>query len=112
MTLRELLFELSSYESIEEASKAKVGKFTARRDQPHFQGDVYHAHVEDGKYEYSWQQDGQRRHPGKFGAIIPKNAKEAAAKVLNTDSSFLEDEVTEVNLAKFFELLREELFRD
>jgi hypothetical protein len=30
---------------LNEATKTTVGKFTARRDQPHFEGDEYHAHA-------------------------------------------------------------------
>jgi hypothetical protein len=34
------------------ATGATVGKYTARRDPPHFQGDEYHAHAEvPGGYE-------------------------------------------------------------
>src|SRR4051794_11794347 len=38
-----------------EATRAKVGRITARRDPPHFQGDEYHGHAKlPGGYEASW----------------------------------------------------------
>src|SRR5690606_32954821 len=68
---------------LDEATRTTVGKFTARRDQPHFHGDEYHAHVDiPGGYEVAWGKSGARRHPNKFPTNVPKDAKVAVAKVL------------------------------
>jgi hypothetical protein len=76
---------------LDEATRATVGKFTARRDPPHFQGDEYHAHVEiPGGFEVAWGKSGSRRHPNKFPADVPKDAKAAIAKILGVDTDLLE----------------------
>ncbi len=76
---------------LDEATRAKVGNYEARRDPPHFQGDEYHAHAEiPGGYEVSWGRSGTRRHPNKFPAEIPLDAKEAIAKVLGVEVDLLE----------------------
>jgi hypothetical protein len=67
MTIREVIEEVFNGEELSEATRATIGRFTARRDQPHFQGDEKHAHVDDGGNEYSWTLSGKRKHPGKFG---------------------------------------------
>jgi hypothetical protein len=78
-------------EAILEAARATVGRYTARRDQPHFQGDEYHAHAEiPGGYEVSWNVSGSRRHHNKFPAQIPAGARAAVAKVLGVDPQKLE----------------------
>lgn len=77
-------------QSIDEATHSTVGKYTARRDQPHFQGDEYHAHVTIPGGEASWRESGSRRHPNKFPSKIPHAAKEAAAKVLEVDVETLQ----------------------
>jgi hypothetical protein len=78
-------------QTLEEATKAKVGRFTARRDPPHFQGDEYHAHAEiPGGYEVSWGISGRRRHPNKFPANVPADARAAVATVLDVDPDLLE----------------------
>ena len=112
ITLRDLLQELLNAERLDEATHKKVGKYTARRDSPHFQGDGYHAHVKDGGNEYSWQDDGSRRHQGKFGAKVPKDAKTAAASALGIDPNILENEATEKNLQRLIEIIREALYRN
>jgi hypothetical protein len=76
---------------LNEATRATVGQYTARRDQPHFQGDEYHAHSElPGGYEVSWGISGARRHTNKFLAQIPVDAKAAVAKVLGVKPDMLE----------------------
>ena len=78
---------------IDEATKATVGRHTARRDKPSFQGDEYHGHCDlSGGYEVSWTISGNRRHPNKFPADdkIPADAKAAVAKVLGVDPNILE----------------------
>ena len=82
---------MSQIERLDEATRASVGKFTARRDQPHFQGDEYHAHVDiPGGYEVAYGKSGARRHPNKFPADVPKDAKKAVAKVLGVSVDLLE----------------------
>lgn len=84
-------FEKSQQERLDEATRTKVGNYTARRDPPHFQGDEYHAHAEvPGGFEVAWGRSGARRHPNKFPAEIPHDAKAAVAKVLGVDVSLLE----------------------
>ncbi len=74
-----------------EATLASDGKYTARRDPPHFQGDEYHAHSDvGGGYEVSWGVSGARRHPNKFPVTIPADAKLAVAKVLDVKADLLE----------------------
>jgi len=109
MTLKELLEEVLGKEVLNESTKAKVGNYVARRDSPHFQGDDYHAHVPDGKNEYSWYKDGSRKHPGKFKEPVPRNAKAAAAKVLNVDVSILENKLSDADVNELLELLQEEI---
>ena len=76
---------------LDEATRKTVGNFTARRDPPHFSGDEYHAHAEiPGGYEVSWNVSGSRRHPKKFPATVPKDAKSAVAKVLKVSEDLLE----------------------
>jgi hypothetical protein len=83
--------EQERLELITEASTATVGRFTARRDPPHFQGDEYHAHSKvPGGFEVAWGRSGVRRHPNKFPAEIPNDAKEAVAKVLGVSKELLE----------------------
>jgi hypothetical protein len=78
-------------QALEEAIRATVGRFTARRDQPHFQGDEYHAHAAiPGGYEVSWNKSGSRRHPKKFPSNVPADARAAVAKVLKVDPNLLE----------------------
>lgn len=84
-------FTNSGSDQLDEATRAKVGRYTARRDPPHFQGDEYHAHAEvPGGFEVAWGRSGARRHPNKFPADIPSDAKAAVAKVLDVDVSLLE----------------------
>jgi hypothetical protein len=79
---------------LDEAARATVGNFTARRDQPHFQGDEYHAHADvPGGYEVSWNRSGSRRHENKFPATVPNDAKLAIAKVLGVPPGILEGAV-------------------
>src|SRR5581483_9744361 len=76
---------------LDEATRSKVGRYTARRDPPHFQGDEYHAHADiPGGYEVSWGVSGARRHPNKFPAAVPKDAKQAIANVLKISVDLLE----------------------
>lgn len=76
---------------LDEATRVTVGNYTARRDQPHFQGDEYHAHADvPGGYEVAWGISGSRRHPNKFPANVPKDAKAAVAKVLGVSPDLLE----------------------
>jgi hypothetical protein len=80
-------------ESLIESKLARIGKYTARRDSPHFQGDEYHGHCKlSGGDELSWTISGTRRHPNKFSADdkIPKDAKVAVAKVLGVNPNTLE----------------------
>lgn len=80
-----------SKQLLNEQTHSTVGKYTARRDQPHFQGDSYHAHVEiPGGYEVSWNASGSRRHPNKFPTNVPHDVKAAAAKVLGVKVDLLE----------------------
>lgn len=74
-----------------EATRAQVGRFTARRDSPHFSGDEYHGHCDvGGGHEVAWTVSGVRRHPSKFPAQIPRDARAAVAKVLGVSSEILE----------------------
>ena len=74
-----------------EATRATVGRFTAHRNQPHFTGDQYHGHCDvGGGYHVAWTVSGKRRHPSKFPARVPQNAKAALAKVLNVSVDLLE----------------------
>lgn len=76
---------------LDEATRTTVGKYTARRDPPHFQGDEYHAHADvPGGYEVAWGKSGARRHPNKFPTSVPKDAKAAVAKVLGVSVDLLE----------------------
>lgn len=75
---------------LDEATRVTVGNYTARRDQPHVQGDEYHAHVLVSGGEASWGKSGSRRHPNKFPSDIPQDAKNAAALVLKVDATKLE----------------------
>ena len=77
---------------LDEATRATVGRYTARRDPPHYQGDEYHGHTEGlpGGYEASWGVSGARRHTSKFPATVPADAKAAVAKVLGVDPKLLE----------------------
>jgi hypothetical protein len=78
-------------EYLTEAKKATVGRFTARRDPPHFAGDTYHGHCDVGRgHELSWAITGKRRHPSKFPAVIPTDARAAVAKVLGVSADLLE----------------------
>jgi hypothetical protein len=87
----EVLKSHETWQRLDEATRAKVGRFQARRDQPHFHGDEYHAHAKiGGGYEVSWNVSGSRRHPNKFPAQIPKDARAAVAAVLGVDPSLLE----------------------
>ncbi|MGA9047225.1 hypothetical protein [Sulfuricurvum sp.] len=82
---------LTTPERLDEATRSTVGNFTARRDQPHFLGDEYHAHVDiPGGYEVAWGKSGSRRHPNKFPTDVPKDAKAAVAKVLGVKVDLLE----------------------
>jgi hypothetical protein len=73
-----------------EATRAKIGRFTARRDPPHFQGDEYHAHADVPGGEVCWGVSGRRRHPNKFPAHVPDDARSAVAAVLEIDPDLLE----------------------
>ena len=74
-----------------EATRAQVGRFTARKDAPHFAGDEYHGHCEVGRgCEVAWSVTGIRRHPCKFPAKVPNDAKAAVAKVLDVSPDILE----------------------
>ena len=76
---------------LNEATQTTVGRYTARRDQPHFQGDEYHGHAEiPGGYKVSWNKSGSRRHLNKFPANVPSDAKAAVAKVLGVSPDLLE----------------------
>lgn len=78
---------------LEEAKKATVGRQTAFKHQPHFQGGEYHGHCDlPGGYQVSWTISGQRLHPNKFPADdkIPHDAKVAVAKVLGVSTNILE----------------------
>lgn len=78
-------------ERLDEATRAIVGNFTARRDPPHFQGDEYHAHADiPGGYEVAWGKSGSRRHPNKFPTNVPTDAKAAVAKALGVKVDILE----------------------
>lgn len=82
---------LMNNEKLIESTCFSYGRYTARRDPPHFHGDVYHAHVDiPGGYEVSWNISGARRHEGKFPAKIPKDAIMAVANVLKIDQELLE----------------------
>jgi hypothetical protein len=78
-------------ELLTEAARATSGRVTAIRHQPHFQGDEYHGHASlPGGYEVSWNRSGTRRHPNKFPTTIPRDARNAVAKVLGVDPKILE----------------------
>lgn len=84
-------------ERLEEIKKATVGRNTAYKHQPHFQGGEYHGHSDfDNGYQVSWTITGKRLHPNKFPADdkIPKNAKAAVAKVLGVSTNLLEGYMT------------------
>lgn len=101
-------------QQLDEATRTTVGKFIARRDPPHFQGDEYHAHVDiPGGYEVAWGKSGVRRHPSKFPTNVPKDAKVAVAKVLGINVNLLEaykvyDEIIGENVL-LFEVSADEL---
>lgn len=79
--------------ALKEAKKATVGRRTAYKHPPHFQGGEYHGHCDlDGGRQVSWTISGQRHHPKKFPANdkIPKDAKMAVAKVLGVSVEILE----------------------
>ena len=85
------LHDSANREVLKEATRETVGRYTARRDPPHFQGDEYHGHAElPGGYEASWGVSGKRRHPTKFPAAVPADARVALAKVLGVDADLLE----------------------
>ena len=76
---------------LSEATRAQVGRFTARRDQPHFAGDEYHGQCDvGGGCEVGWNVSGLRRHPSKFPARVPHDARAAVAKVLGVSPDILE----------------------
>src|SRR3954469_22135371 len=76
---------------IEEGFTKDVDGINVRKDDPHFQGDDLHVHIElPGGYELSWMRNGRRRHPKKFPANVPNNTKVAAAKVLGVSPTILE----------------------
>lgn len=88
---KRILVVIEAPESLTEATRATVGRFTARRDPPHFQGDEYHAHASvPGGYEVAWTLSGARRHESKFPAQIPNDARQAVAKVLGVNPDLLE----------------------
>lgn len=90
-TTRKILVEVPENIQLNEATRSTVGKYTARRDPGHFDGDEYHAHAETpGGYEVAWGISGSRRHPQKFPAKIPADAKAAVAKVLGISVDLLE----------------------
>lgn len=98
-------------ERLDEATRSTVGNFTARRDQPHFQGDEYHAHVDiPGGFEVAWGISGSRRHPNKFPISVPNDAKAAVAKVLGVRVDMLETyKVHDENIGEYvllFEVIR------
>jgi hypothetical protein len=90
---------------LNEATLAKVGNYTARKDKPHFNGDEYHGTVSLGSKEISWTLSGKRRHPNKFPITIPNDAKLAVAKVLNVDPSILEAFKIEMENGEYILLL-------
>ena len=76
---------------LSEATRAHVGRFTARRDQPHHAGDEYHGHCDvGGGHEVAWGISGRRRHPSKFPANVPRDSKLAVANVLGVSVELLE----------------------
>jgi hypothetical protein len=80
-------------EVLEESKRATVGKQTAFKHQPHFQGGEYHGHCDlPGGHQVSWTISGQRLHPSKFPANdkIPRDSKAAIAKVLGVSIDLLE----------------------
>lgn len=78
---------------LDEAKKETIGRHTAYKHQPHFQGGEYHGHCDlpDGS-QLSYTITGNRLHPNKFPADekIPKDAKLAIAKVLGVSVTILE----------------------
>jgi len=74
-----------------EARRAKVGRFTAHRHSPHFSGDEPHGHCDvGGGHSVAWGLSRKRRHPSKFPAQIPRDAKAAVGKVLDISADLLE----------------------
>jgi hypothetical protein len=52
---QELLKARNTWTRLDEATRVRVGRYVARRDPPHFQGDQYHGHSDvGGGYEVSW----------------------------------------------------------
>jgi len=89
----ELLSQSKMWQQLDEATRATVGRYTAFRHQPHFQGDDTHGHCDvGGGYEIAWCRTPPypRKHPGKFPANIPRDARAAVAKVLDVDPDLLE----------------------
>ncbi len=81
---------------VEEAKQETVGRYTAYRHAPHYQGGEYHGVCElPGGYEISYTMTGHRRHPNKFPTDdkIPKDAKMAIAKVLGVSADVFESYV-------------------
>ena len=74
-----------------EAKETTVGKYTAYKHQPHFQGGEYHGHSDtEGGRQVSWTMSGKRLHPNKFPTEIPNDARIAVAKVLGVPAKKLE----------------------
>jgi hypothetical protein len=71
----------------------REGRWTLRLDKPHYTGDQDHIHIEKKglQGEFSWNEDGSRRHRGKFppGVKNIKKAKKLAAEYLGVDGRTL-----------------------
>jgi len=76
---------------LQEGKTVTIKGVTIRKDSPHFQGDVVHAHSSlPGGYEVSWGQDMRRRHPSKFPSNVPNATRNTIAAVLNVSPDLLE----------------------
>lgn len=95
---------------LDEATRATVGRYTARRDKPRIEnGEVItHAHVDvPGGYQVSYDNQLKRHHPNKFPSHVPKGAKQAIGQVLDVDWRKLEANVPEGSLKGFAGLFNE-----
>lgn len=91
ISAKEDFVEAFGQQLLTETKQSTVGRYTAYKHQPHFQGGEYHGVCNTGGgCEVSWTISGKRHHPGKFPSEIPKDARMAVAKVLGVDAKKFE----------------------
>lgn len=95
---------------LDEATRATVGRYTARRDKPRIENGkvITHAHVDlPGGYQVTYDDQYKRHHPNKFPNHVPKGSKQAIGQVLNIDWRKLEANQPEASLKGFAQLFNE-----